>query len=267
MKFLITIAFASLTYMGFTQAPGFYGKKFMVGTEGFGCIPLLNGFFKEGVNYHSNGKLVNKKELFNYGYGIYCLRALNKNRAAGIEVNRRYSSAPVGNEFPLVFRDGNNDYTLDTLFATIERTQLVTSNFLLRFEFSTKNSISPFGFSHYFGLGFGITSLNQTYAHYQLKNTGNSKNEEIDILNYTGNWQNYRSVVAQYGISMRYALTRKLALDVGVKYMINYFLKPSNEAIQESNGTITLDYEKTYYDLKRKNILNLNAKIGICYLF
>lgn len=250
----------------FAQPTGFYGKKILIGVEGFGCVPLLNGFFKEGVNYYSNNELVNKKELFNVGYGLHVVRSLNQNRAAGIELNRRYSSAPVGSEFPLVFRNGNDDNTLDTLFASIERTQLVTSNVLFRMEFAPKHSISPFGLTHYFGLGFGITGLNQTYAHYQLKNTGNSSTEQIDVLNYTGNWQNYRSVVAQYGISMRYALTKKMALDFGVKYMINYFLKPSVEAIQESNTAITFDYERTYYDLKRKNILNLNAKLGVCYL-
>lgn len=267
MKFLITIAFASFTYMGFSQAPGFYGKKFMVGTEGFGCIPVLNGFFKEGLYKMKNNELVNQKEIFNGGYGLYLTRSLDAKRSLGLEMNRRFSSAPTDTNFLLFYRDGNGGSVEDTLFARMEQTRLMTTNIMLRYELVAKNGTSPFGFSHFFGLGLGFTSIRQSYSHYQLKNTGIPASEEIDVFNFQEKWPSYTSVVAQYGMSMRYAINRHFAFDIGVKYMLSFFLKPSFEEKQSSNSDLLLDYQGMFYDLKRKNVLNLNIKTGICYVF
>lgn len=268
MKHLITLVWIVLCASTFAQ-DGYFGNKNVFGVSVFGNNPRLNGQYKNTLYRYQSNELKETKEYFNYGASIYYMRNMTNRFSMGVEWNTRVFNAPSPRFDTVQFGPNASFIQSDTLFLKMEALQFLSRGAQLRFEFHTKNGIGPIGFTHVAGLGYSETQLKKTHYRYTLNEVGANApayESELDVYNFNTPWPKFRSITTQYGLHMRYPLTKYLALDAGVKILMNIFIKPSEESFVTVQSD-PFNYRISYFDVQRKNFISVSAKAGIVYLF
>lgn len=265
-KLLLIFSLCALTAQSSAQNDGFYNRSWVVGLNGFGNIPLLNGFFADNVFRQKGNQMVPSREWFNYGLELYAMRSLSERRALGIEFSSKVFGAPTPKGSSLLLEDGDIAESSD-IYYRMEQISLLSRAVFFRAEFTGTNGVSPVGFTHLLAAGINFTGLHDYSLAYQLTDLAGNATSDVDVLNIREGWVNYKSIALQYGLFMRYPFTEKLALDVGVKYWFNYYIKPNDEDFIRLNNKLVVDYEAIYYEIRRKNFMSMQAKIGFAYIF
>ncbi len=250
---------------------GYLGKKNIIGIDGFGAYPILTRPSDYKVFKEKDGRMIESREYFNPGFSVYYMRNIKKRYSIGAEFVSRQFLSPSPTFDTVVFSEQNSNFFYDTLFLKAENLKMLTRGFMLRFEFHGTKGMGPIGYTHIAGIGYNRTYLQQNFYRYSLNEIGNTENDEVfesEVDTYVLNkiWPEYQSLQVQYGLMLRYPVTEYLAVDAGIKYLVNVYWKSNEETIQEFKGD-PFDYEFSYFDVQLKNFINLNAKIGLSLMF
>jgi hypothetical protein len=195
-------------------------------------------------------------------------------------MNRRYSIGLGGSlkqfqvggpEYFSSITTGIPDFeVIDTTWLRIEPWSYNTYTGLFLIEFHPKNGIGLIGFSHRIGLGFSFTKPGYRSYNYSLNEYGKDEEESWttpDSYSLDPNdFSSYKSICAFYSVQIRYPLTRHFALDAGVNYLLNAYLKPTDSQLFVITST-PLSFSDNFNSVQRENFISISLKGGITFLF
>jgi hypothetical protein len=222
--FIILIVLFSGSKTVSAQHWGFLGKKNFIEVYAVGNSPVAANFF---YNYYSVFQDFSENRgpfgLFNYGLYVSAGRTLNRNLALSIESGVDFMSFKLD----------------DGTFFDEDKYKVNCLNLMPKIEFSRSKHILPVGVSHQLGIGY----LRQNF-------TLSGNDSEVYTDHFNGASLMYAAIV-------RTAITKKLLLNFGMRYTLNYFF-----------------YHYKWFDFlmqseiqSQKRLNFISGQIGLTYLF
>lgn len=269
IRFTLLISLGiSVAGMAQTQT-GFLNHKNVISVEAFANSPLI--LSSKNPQYAlKSGKMEEKKELLNYGYGLYYARQVKKKLAFGLEVNVKNLQVE-GPSYMIHSNISDQFEQVDTTWLRANPFSVNVFSGMLRFEYFNKLGNGPVGIAHVLGIGMAFSKYANKGYDYSLNEFGNSEAVESrwskpDKFFLEKEWPLIKSIGLQYGVQMRYPVSKQIAINFGVKSLINFTLPVSKDKITtQDNAPYIL--ENMYYNLRRENIFSINLNAGISYLF
>lgn len=269
MKNLLVIIFLlSSISIGLSQT-GFLSNRNVISVEFFANSPVLINS-KNPQFALKNGKMTERKEWINYGYGLYYVRQIKKNLAFGLELNAKKIDIE-GPESLIIVNESDNFENEKTIWLRANPLKTTVFSGMLRFEFYNKLGNGPVGIAHVLGVGMSLTKAVEKAYDYSLNEFGNTENFESrwtapDKFFLEKNWPLVKSIGLQYGVQMRYPIGKNLSLNFGLKSLINFTLPMKKEKLASTDNSPYL-LEKSYYELRRENVFSINLNAGVSYHF
>lgn len=262
------ICWCFVSVFGYSQS-GYLNQKNLVSVELFGNSPLILN--TKLPQYHfEKGKMVEKKEWFNGGGGIYYLRVLSKKIGFGVEANIKNLKV-IGPKNFSISNNTTNVVVTDTTWLRANPFNVNSYAFLARLEVYNKLGNGPVGLAHVIGLGFSLSkAIDKTY-YYSLNEFGAQSAYENywstpDKFYLEKKWPLIKSIVAQYSVQMRYPLGSRFSLNFGIKSLINIAL-PVREKRINTNDNDPYRLDNLFYNLRKENAFSLNLNAGVSYHF
>lgn len=258
----------SISLTGFSQT-GFLTHKNVISAEFFANSPLLLSS-KDPQYALKNGKMTEKKELINYGYGLYYVRQIKQKMALGFELNIKNMDIQGPNSFMLVNESAKLENS-HTIWLRANPLKVNVFSGMLRFEFYNKLGNGPVGIAHVLGIGMSLAKSVQKAYDYSLNEFGNTPETESrwtkpDKFFLEKDWPLIKSIGLQYGVQMRYPITKQISINFGVKSLVNFTLPMNKEKIATTDNSPYI-FEDTYYNLRKENVFSINLNAGISYHF
>jgi len=259
---------------------GFYGANFFTSLDVTVHSPLIYRFLNNG-----------KSDLLNFGFKGNFGYIVKRNFAISFEVGRDKSSVYTPDSyynFKLVkvetsisqdsYNNSSQDSPTTLYYVDIESFDVSTFTFVPKIEFATESALLPSGLSHQIGFGVAYSKMiDKDYNPIFTKEYGNSTvilgNDFLKkkLYNFTSA-EPIKSYIFMYAISMRKAITKKIFLNYGFRYSLN-FRSDRNEVY-----TIA-QYEKDHqeyfisndqvkqkvFSQRRQNVITFN--IGMTFAF
>ncbi len=250
---------------------GYLGKRNVFGIEGLANSPLLSGSYSKDIYREKGEEMIASKDRFNYGYGAYYLRNINRRYSLGLSFVAKQFLVPTPDNYTTFYTISYTENDLDSSWLRMESIAMNSMAGMFQFEFHTKKGLGPVGFSHQLGIGFSITKPVIKPYSYSINEFGNDASAEelwtpSDRYYFESDWKAYKAITLQYGINMRLPLSDHFAIDLGIKNLINIYLKPTDEILKIADTT-PFSYESIFFSAQRKNLITVNLKLGISYLF
>lgn len=262
MRSVIFTVFVLGSYLSnavYAQA-GYYGRNTIIEFGVLGRNPLVANLDGNNVSYFKNyvnkdGRLVQQKNKFDYGYsaGIYFL----SNRTASFGI---YGSI-YNTNVPGLF--GYN-YSSNVQVQAMEQFRYTTYSFIPTLSLSANQLIKPVGISSEIGLGYTSAKLKQ--QDYLYSTTSNYK-EVVDSMYQNGMLYDrkakYSAVVAMFGLKMRQPLSKRLLLYYGLRYTVHFGFKQDRSDTPAKSSFPFYAYNDYTTHALRRNFINFQA--GLCF--
>lgn len=265
--FILFLFLSGFSFLGNSQQ-GYLSQRNVLTAEFFANSPMILNS-KNPQYALKNGKMTEKKERFNYGYGLYYVRQVKQKFGLGLELNVKNVSIE-GPEY-LTFSNISEQIELtDTTWLRANPFNVNVYSGLLRFEFYNKLGNGPIGMTHTLAVGMALSTLVQKGYDYSLNEFGNAAEDQRwtkpDKFFLSEETPSIKSVSLQYGIQMRYPISRQFSINFGLKSLFNITLPMKDEKLASKNNDPYL-MEDVYYKFRRENLFSLNLNAGISYHF
>jgi|GEM_PF-4272245 len=262
--FLFLLGFSSI---GISQE-GYLSKRNVLTAEFLANSPLILNS-KDPQYVLKNGKMVERKERLNYGYGLYYTRLIKKKLGLGFELNAK--NVAVSGPHSIVLNNISDHFeTFDTIWLRANPFKVNVYSGILRFEFYNKLGNGPIGLAHTLGIGMALSKISQKGYDYSLNEFGNAEEDQRwtkpDKFFPGEKTPLIKSIALQYGIQMRYPISKQFSLNFGLKSLFNITLPMNKEKLASTNNA-PYNMDDLYYKLRRENIFSLNLNVGISYHF
>ncbi len=265
--FIVFLFLLCYSGFGFSQE-GYLSKRNVLTAEFFANSPLI----LNSKNPHyvlKNGKMAERKELLNYGYGLYYIRQIKNKLGLGLELNVKNVSID-GPGYIILSNISDQLESIDTVWLKANPFSVNVYSGMMRFEFYNKLGNGPIGLVHTLGIGMALSKSVQKGYDYSLNEFGNaegdqrwSKPDKFFLMKGT---PSIKSVALQYGIQIRYPISRQFSVNFGLKSLFNITLPMNKEKLASMTNSPYL-MDDLYYKLRRENIFSLNLNAGISYHF
>ncbi len=251
---------------------GFFGKNNVIDVNIRGNVPLINNFFqnvldRQPLYKEKDGQLIKKKDWFNYGFSIQNFHYFKKNFGFGIEIGCDFQNM----RGPNVFYDYDpiSDYLNQTSIKH-ERLNIYTISFMPKIDLSSDFAALPSGLTHQFGFGYTLTSIAK--KDYLVKNYmygSNISQVGKDKLASIFKNRKYNGISILYQMNYRYALSKRLFLNLGLRYSLNasslgakYISSYDDEAIVDN---IENEIKENIRRMRFSNIIQFTLGLGFSY--
>ncbi|MCF8416468.1 MAG: hypothetical protein K9G40_09510 [Crocinitomicaceae bacterium] len=262
MKFLIVTIFACLfQYSVISQNTGLYGKRTFIEVNTVSNMPIFSWLLYDNKGYSASGagnSLIQKKDLFDYGFRLSIGRSGKKNTGFSFEVGYSFTNLATPEYASL------EDYT--SVSYKHERLDVKTFSFMPKIEFTSKGGTLPVGLNHQIGFGISSSKIIEKDYNYQVFNyAGQLTNEEVasfskNLVNYENK---YSGMTFLYAFNIRTPLSKSLMINYGIRYTLNL----KNMFVSDI-GTDQKYYpeDEVRTDLKRMRLTNvLSFNLGFTY--
>lgn len=259
MKYIVFIFINCFLLLSITaqenKAMGYYGKRNYIDLSMNLNSPILYKILHKPSSYNNPQEI----KIINSGISIQVGRLLNKKY--GIALNfSRYKIAcysPIGFYESSIFEyfSGNFDPFITK-----------TTNFMPVFTSSFFDN-APMGLEFEAGIGFNITNIENNGLKYYSTDQQNQASEQLLLNNinlYDFN-QKFKSYTFMFGLKTRYALTKNLLFNLGIRFTLSTKLENNN-----------FEFKDYYNDFKNQLITSANKTrtnriavlgIGLTYVF
>lgn len=213
--------------------------------------------------------MTERKERFNYGYGLYYTRQIKKKLGIGFELNVK-NVALDGPGYIVLSNISDHLETVDTIWLRANPFSVNVYSGMLRFEFYNKLGNGPIGLAHTLGIGMALSRIVQKGYDYSLNEFRSAEEDQRwskpDKFFLEKETPSIKSVALQYGIQMRYPISKQFSINFGLKSLFNITLPMNKEKLASTNNSPYI-MDDLYYKLRRENIFSLNLNAGISYHF
>lgn len=250
------------------QNPGYFNRKNVVEFSMNGQYPIFpNIKYITGSNFYKvkNGMLTNSRDRFDFGFRFAYMRTLKRNFGLGLEFGYDYYS---------IQREGTSAYLEAPYYyyVNIDFSKMDVSSMMImpKLEFSNKGSVLPMGIAHQIGIGIRMVKPVDKEYSYASGQYDNYTMEAIPIpekYKYKGG--SVRGLTLMYAVNMRTPLSKRLFLNYGLRYTLNFMSKPSyleQQTIQDS-GLEMSEAEFRLIARERKQLSFIQASIGLSFAF
>lgn len=254
MRILALISILVVSNTVVAQNAGLYGKKTQIEVSGTGFMPIAYNLFgsDEQFNFkNKKGKLVDSKDLFDYGVRFNLTRAMKNNFAMGLEVAFDFNNATAVHEII-------SDYWPTTINYEFKHEQLSlsTMNIIPKLIFASSGDLLPIGLSHQIGVGYTKTKIVDKDYLFETDYPGDTTT--MDIRN------SYTGYIFLYEMHLSTPITSNLTLNYGIRYNFNFLPKNQNPIGAQNYMT---EYELNRIILRKRMYNFINFSFGIGYTF
>lgn len=241
------------------QAPGFLGKRFMIGVE---ASTFANpGLFQEKMPYYtlsSNGNIqtdYDKYSTFNFRIKPSVNIEYVFNRKTSLQAFVKYYSKSVDAE---TYRDTIHEYgeAVLTDFYPTERVKMNAISFGGKFKFFGRNHINPVG--SYWSVGMEYVLQTLAYSDDNFQAYAISKGGVFNRNPYASKSSN---LILTTGFGKQYAVSHKLLMNLGLEVglpLTNYWSVDKNSQDPKAYPDRT-----TANDILGAYIININLGLAL----
>lgn len=248
---------------------GYLGRKNYFTAQGGLNFPMLTGTF--GLNdYHASGdKMKVRKDYFDLGVSAEYMRSVDVRVSVGIASTYKRFTVKQDEFVVDNFDDNNGTESVDTTWLRIQNPKIEVLTLLPRVEIFRKIGNGPIGIYHEIGIGAGFTKLvNKDYD--VSLNPINPNDESLwstsDNYNIKLNVKSYKSIIFLYGVALRMPINDLLSFNLGARYSINIYSRPSDTRFS-SNRTDLFDDSELFFRAQRANLLVIQLMSGLTLHF
>lgn len=265
MRIVLVTTFVFIGLISFGQKNyGLYGKKNTIEINPTVSFPVFYRFNAYQFLERQGNNLVQGKPGFDLGLRFSFMSAVRGHFSIGFEYSRERNEMSGPRQATVSYLDVWSGSSYPTsVSVNHERVYLGTQTFIPKFNVAKVGDILPIGLSHEFGLGMSISSVKgDDYLSYTTSSLDTNYydvdgvDRALDKIYET----NYKGIAAMYQIKISTPLTRSILLYTGIRYNLNYVLRPSG----------VMDYSDEYfYEMVRGRRLNalMNFNLGLSYAF
>lgn len=258
----ITFTFASQA-----QNPGYFNHKNVAEFSFNAQTPLFSNlayiFGGDYFNKVQGTRFAKTRDNFDYGIRLAYMHTFKRNFGAGLEFGYDYFSVQ---QEPKTYYSG-----WDYGYLAFERTNVSSMMIMPKLEFSNKGSVLPMGISHQIGLGIRMVSpVDKQYYIANALNQNQVYYTPIEENPYKYKGKAVRGATLMYAVNMRTPLTKRLLLNYGLRYTLNFMSKADYYEKQEAYDNPGPELlEPIFRDLvrKRKQLSFIQASIGLSFAF
>lgn len=266
MRIVLLTIFVFIGLIGFGQKNyGLYGKKNTIEINPTVSFPLFYRFSAYEFYERRGNTLVQGKPGFDLGMRFSFMSAIRGNFSLGFEYSRERNEMSGPSQVSVDYYDPWSGSSYEQ-FINIdhERVFLGTQTFMPKFNVAKIGDILPIGLSHEFGLGLTISSVKDDNYFSQVSSYVDTNYYDVSEVDRSLDalYENkYRGIAAMYQIKVSTPLTRSILLYTGIRYNLNYVLRPKNPIIDYS--------EEYFYEMVRGRRLNalMNFNLGLSFAF
>lgn len=270
-------------HVSWSQKGGLYGKNRFVEFSLVGNSPVINNLSNKAGFYVKNGSnsLVEGSDRFNGGfYGAIGI-APRRNFAISLSGGLWYSNSVAPNQ--IFFPDSYSYSGYSSIYVYHENLSIRTMTIMPILHFGGSRELLPVGLSHELGFGYSSSSVvkkdyvvrtngSNIYANNQLYTDIPKLIDSIVAVNgsYINYDQKYKGFVLMYGLKFRTPLNKRLMLNYGIRYTVNFV---NNEGYNTYSTPNNYNYNNALFaqivsQIRRtqlRNLLSLN--IGLSFAF
>lgn len=228
MKHLLFAILIVVSYGAKAQNTGYYGKKNYFDFSVHGNFRIFSIFFEDGNYLKRTSKvsdnLVQKKDIFDFGFRGSYNRMIKNNLAIGIEAGLDFQNTAMEYSFYEFYPQGSEySYSIQVDYETLK---MRTFSIMPKITFCSSGSLLPIGISHEIGVGYNGTKIVKDDYVYEIPDNWTSSeltaadSSKIEN-NYVDYDKNFSSVTLLYGLKFRTPLTKSLLLNYGFRYTLN----------------------------------------------
>ncbi len=284
-KYIFTLILTITSFYSFSQkSNGYFGAKYFTTIETILNKPVAYNVIEYG------GGLDNFK-VINYGYRLTLGYIVKRNFAVCFETG--VNNDKVSNIWMTDSYTSNSQSSQIPVYKHFQNMETQTLSIMPKIEITNSKGLIPLGFSSQFGIGYSKTRFKENAYNYKLEHQDNNNYyyNSVFVKDGEGVYQfkndsttpNLTTITLLYAFSLRTALTKKLLLNYGFRFTLNYSI-PQNGVFGDLEGTfgdvgsITDSFpgsDATYFnsstlerkimDQKRNNFLQFN--LGLTYAF
>ncbi len=248
------------------QNPGYFNRKNVLEFSMNGQMPVFNNLryaFGDPFYKVKNGRLTNSRDRFDYGFRFAYMRTVKRNFGIGLEFGYDYFSIQRDNKYVSDwFYNNNYDF---------EKIDVSSMMIMPKLEFSNKGSVLPMGIAHQIGIGIRMVKPRDKEYHYADGEYSGSSQTGVaipmpDTSSYQGG--SVRGLTVMYAVNMRTPLSKRLFLNYGLRYTLNFMSKPSYLEYDNMNQSIEMsEAEFRMLARQRKQYSFIQASIGLSFAF
>ena len=241
------------------QNPGYFGSKNVVD---FSLNGQYNLFSNLGKNFYKfeNDKLVRYKDRVDWGFRINYSRVFKRNFALGIECGYDYYRIQPRQIY------GFSSYSP----IDFENWDVKSLNIMPKIEFSTEGGLLPMGISHQIGVGVRLVRVVDKEYHYVLDGNGSQPfvlNNAIVMPESYLYKKTAKGLVLMYALHMRTPISKRLFLNYGFRYTLNFMSKQLDYSTGTSQNLVMTSGEYQNLVRQRKQASFIQGNIGLSFAF
>lgn len=269
MKQLLFILIV-LSAFGTRAQNGYMGHKYTLTILGGANIPMLSGNFKEAIWTRKGDEMKEGRDWFSYGASAGFMRNMSNRYGIGVFGHlKEFTLLPI--EYVATqFNSTQGDHLgQDTIWLRMEPTRFHTVGVMPHLEFFSKMGNGPVGLHHSMGAGISFTYFSRESYGYSVNEFDRTGDQWgiADTYVPREKFPPYKSITLMYGLSMRVPFSEHFAFDIGVTYLANIFIKPSQETLAEFRDYEIFNYSDMYYKSQRANLFSTQLHGGFTFLF
>lgn len=269
--------------VSWAQKGGLYGKTRFVEFSLVGNSPIINNVTNKNGFYVNSGSnsLVAGSDRFNGGfYGAIGI-APRRNFAISLSGGLSYSNSVGPNQ--IFYPDSYSYNGYSSFYVNHENLSIRTMTIMPILHFGGSRELLPVGLSHELGVGYSSSSVVEkdyivradggyAYVNNQMYTDIPKLIDSIVAVNgsYINYDQKYKGFVLMYGLKFRTPLNKRLMLNYGIRYTVNFV---NNEGYNTYSTPNNYTYDNALFaqiisQIRRtqlRNLLSLN--IGLTFAF
>lgn len=249
------------------QNPGYFNHKNVLEFSFNGQVPLFANIREiTGDDYFNkleNSTFVRQRDFFDYGFRFAYMRTLKRDLGIGLEFGYDYFTVQRETQYNSGWFYGNTYF---------QKTDVSSMMIMPKIEFSNKGSVLPMGISHQIGLGVRLVKPTDEQSYYIHMTDGSLPYGKKPLIKNPYDYKGgaVRGMTLMYAVNMRTPLSKRLFLNYGLRYTLNFMSKPSYLDIEEYQNNETpelMEAEFRSMVRQRKQLSFIQASLGISFAF
>lgn len=261
------LAFFLVAFNGLSQG-GFLGRKNAIDMCVIGNIPFSSGAFLQPNYFQVGSKLKERKDWLDLGLNLHYRRTIGVRTELGVDFIFKGIQVDRDTLHQSIFK--NNElikYERNTNIHA-ESADIHNYSIMPTISISPYGSHANVGISHEIGLGITFSKIQEKNYYYSLNELNNQVYHwtDPDVYTLSTNWPSFRGYCIKYGAQIQLPIGYHFQFKIGTSAVVTLYPKPDFSVVENIQEGF-FNYSALFFNVQRENLLTLNLKTGLVYVF